>query len=134
MDDKLIEKLISSDELIVKTIEENTQSMKTLIDQFSSIMSMTTVQGDKLEKQIVEQGEKEAESIKGTLTESINQSSNISLETVAENETTTAEGSVLSDQTVNSLIDVISNIQGLSKGLKCLAIIMAQKEGFIKSV
>ena len=117
MDDKLIEKLISSDELIVKTIEENTQSMKTLIDQFSSIMSMTTVQGDKLEKQIVEQGEKEAESIKGTLTESINQSSNISLETVAENETTTAEGSVLSDQTVNSLIDVISNIQGVLENL-----------------
>ena len=117
MDDKLIEKLISSDELIVKTIEENTQSMKTLIDQFSSIMSMTIVQGDKLEKQIGEQGEKEAEAIKGTLTESINQSSNISLEQVAEGETATTEESVLSDQTINSLIDVISNIQGVLENL-----------------
>ena len=73
-----MESLINSDELITKTIEENNNSFKDLFDQFSSIMSMTTVQGDKLEKQIVEQGEKEAESIKGTLTESINQSSNIS--------------------------------------------------------
>lgn len=117
MDDKLIEKLISSDELIVKTIEENTQSMKTLIDQFSSIMSMTTVQGDKLEKQIGEQGEKEAEKIKGTLTESINQASNLSLEKVAEGEAALGESSVLSDQTVNSLIDVISNIQGVLENI-----------------
>ena len=84
MDDQLIEKLISSDELIVSTIEENSQSLNILIDQFSSIMSMTTVDGEKLEKQIQEQGEKEAEFIKGTLTESVNQSSNLSLEQVAE--------------------------------------------------
>lgn len=117
MDDQLIEKLISSDELIVTTIEENSQSLNTLIDQFSSIMSMTTVDGEKLEKQIQEQGEKEAEFIKGTLTESINQSSNISLEQVAEAEVTATETSVLSDQTVNSLIDVIADMQSVLEKL-----------------
>jgi hypothetical protein len=117
MDDQLIEKLISSDELIVSTIEENSQSLNILIDQFSSIMSMTTVDGEKLEKQIQEQGEKEAEFIKGTLTESVNQSSNLSLEQVAEAEVTASESSLLSDQTVNSLIDVISNMQNMLEKL-----------------
>jgi hypothetical protein len=117
MDDQLIEKLISSDELIVSTIEENSQSLNILIDQFSSIMSMTTVDGEKLEKQIQEQGEKEAEFIKGTLTESVNQSSNLSLEQVAEAEVTASESSLLSDQTVNSLIDVISNMQNVLEKL-----------------
>lgn len=111
MDNELIEKLISSDEMIVKTIEENSQSLNILIDGFSSIMSMTTVDGDKLEKQMEEQGVKEAEIIKGTLTESINQSSNLSIEQVAEAETSISEGSILSDETINNLIDVISNMQ-----------------------
>ncbi len=117
MDNELIEKLISSDELIVKTIEENSQSLNVLIDGFSSIMSMTTIDGDKLEKQIEEQSEKEAETIKGTLTESINQSSNLSLEQVAEAEASVSEGSILSDETINSLIDVISNVQTVLENL-----------------
>jgi len=117
MDNELIEKLISSDELIVKTIEENSQSLNVLIDGFSSIMSMTTIDGDKLEKQIEEQSEKEAETIKGTLTESINQSSSLSLEQVAEAEASVSEGSILSDETINSLIDVISNVQTVLENL-----------------
>jgi hypothetical protein len=117
MDNELIEKLISSDEMIIKTIEENSQSLNVIIDGFSSIMSMTTVDGDKLEKQIEEQSEKEAENIKGTLTESINQSSNLSLEQVAEAETSISEGTILSDETINSLIDVISNVQTVLENL-----------------
>lgn len=119
MVDQLIESLISSDELILKTIEESLQSEKfnSLVDQFSSIMSMTTVQGEQLEKQMEAQGEKEAELIKGVLTPNLTQATNISLEKIAEIEAT-KEGSILSDQTVNDLINVISNIQGIIENIK----------------
>jgi hypothetical protein len=111
MDDKLMESLINSDELITKTIEENNNSFKDLFDQFSSIMSMTIVNGEQIEKQLTEQGEKEAEQIKGALTGNINQASNLTLEKVAESEIQENQGSILSDETVNDLINVIANIQ-----------------------
>ena len=111
MDDKLMESLINSDELITKTIEENNNSFKDLFDQFSSIMSMTIVNGEQIEKQLTEQGEKEAEQIKGALTGNISQASNLTLEKVAESEIQENQGSILSDETVNDLINVIANIQ-----------------------
>ena len=106
-----MESLINSDELITKTIEENNNSFKDLFDQFSSIMSMTIVNGEQIEKQLTEQGEKEAEQIKGALTGNINQASNLTLEKVAESEIQENQGSILSDETVNDLINVIANIQ-----------------------
>ena len=106
-----MESLINSDELITKTIEENNNSFKDLFDQFSSIMSMTIVNGEQIEKQLTEQGEKEAEQIKGALTGNISQASNLTLEKVAESEIQENQGSILSDETVNDLINVIANIQ-----------------------
>jgi hypothetical protein len=117
MDEQILQQIINSDELISNTIEENSRMLNTAFDQFSSIMSMTTVDGENLEKQIEEQGEKEAENIRGTLTQSVNQSSELSLEKLAENELLKTEGSSLSDDTVNSLINVISNVQGVLNNL-----------------
>ena len=41
-------------------------------------------------------------------------------------------GVKFSREIMSEYIPIISSIQGLNKGLKCLAIIMAQKEGFVK--
>ena len=118
MDEQILEKLISSDELISKTIEENSQKQKKTFDEFSSIMSMTTVNGEELERIIEEQGEKEAETIKATFSQGFNKSSELPLKTITEIESSKYEGGILSDETVNNLIDVISNVQNVLDNLQ----------------
>ena len=113
MDDQLIEQIISSDELIRKNIEEaNRQTTETFQDQFSAIMSMTSISGENLEKQLQVQGEKEAELIKGNLTQNLSQMTNLNLEDIAET-TLKNETSTLSDTTIESLIQVISDLQNV---------------------
>ena len=65
MDDKLIDNLIQSDEIISKTIEEGVKSMETSVDDIlSSVMSISVGDPQKIEKEAINQAAKEAQNIK----------------------------------------------------------------------
>ena len=117
MEDELIGQIISSDELIMKNIEENNRMMsESFQDQFSSIMSMTSANSSNIEKQLDVQGQKEAELIKGNLTQNLSQFSNLNLQDIAETKLAQESG-VISENTLNSLIKVISDLQGVIDNL-----------------
>ena len=112
-----MEQIISSDELINKNIEESNRRMsESFQDQFSSIMSMTSINSQKLENQLQIQGEREAEGIKGNLTQNLSQVGNLSIEEIAES-TIPTESGTLSNDTINNLVQVISDLQGVINNL-----------------
>ena len=117
MDDKLIDNLIQSDEIISKTIEEGVKSMETSVDDIlSSVMSISVGDPQKIEKEAINQAAKEAQNIKASLTGTFN--TNLpTLPDIAKLEGTSREGMV-SEQTLGSLTSVMTNLEDVLNGMK----------------
>ena len=110
MDDKLIDSLIQSDEIISQTITEANKSAEESIDDIlSSVMSISTGNAEKIEKEVLNQATKETQNIKASLTGTLN-ANPPTIQEIANIEAKGGEGSV-SDETMGNLTSVMSNLE-----------------------
>ena len=110
MDDKLIDSLIQSDEIISQTITEANKSAEESIDDIlSSVMSISTGNAQKIEKEVINQATKEAQNIKASLTGTLTTNPPSTSE-IASIEALKSEGNV-SEETMGNLTSVMSNLE-----------------------